>query len=76
MSYYYCFNRKNLLRKAHYKPHNKGGKEIAAIYYQKNKDEIKKKQRNRYKNMSKEEKDIIKETSLKRYYKLKEQYKG
>ena len=49
---------------------------MAAIYYQENKDKIKKKQRDKYKNMSKEEKDIIKERSLKRYYKIKRQYKG
>ena len=76
MSYYYWFNRKDLLKKAHNKYHNKGGKEMAAIYYQENKDEIKKKQRNRYKNMLKKEKDITKERPLKRYYKLKGQYKG
>ena len=76
MSYYCWFNRKDLLKKAYDKYHNKGGKEMAAIYYQENKDEIKKKQRNKYKNMSKKEKDVIKERSLKRYYKLKGQYKG
>ena len=31
MSYYYWFNRKELLKKAHDKYHKKGGKEIAAI---------------------------------------------
>ena len=49
---------------------------MAAIYYLENKDKIKKKQRDKYKNMSKEEKDIIKERPLKRYYKIKRQYKG
>ena len=42
MSTYYWFNRKELLNKAHDKHHNKGGKEKAALYYQKNKQEIKK----------------------------------
>ena len=42
MSYYYWFNRKELLKKAHEKYHNKVGKEKAALYYQKNKETIKK----------------------------------
>ena len=37
MSYYYWFNRKELLKKAHDKYHNKGGTEKAALYYQKTK---------------------------------------
>ena len=40
--YYYWFNRKELLKIAHDKYHNKGGKEKAAEYYQKNKEMIKK----------------------------------
>ena len=76
MCYYYWFNRKDLLKKVHDKYHNQGGKEMVAICYQENKDRIKKKQRDRYKNISKEEKDVIKKSSLKRYYKLKGQYKG
>ena len=72
ISYYYWSNRKDLLKKVCDKYHNKGGKEIAAIYYQKSKDRIKKKQRDKYKSVSKEEKDVIKERSLKRYYRLKE----
>ena len=35
MSYYYWFNRKDLLIKAYDKYHDKGDKEIAAMYYQK-----------------------------------------
>ena len=42
MSYYYWFNKKHLLKKTHDKYHNQGGKEITAIYYQENKDAIKK----------------------------------
>ena len=57
--------------KAHDKYHNEGGKERAAKYYERNKEEIKKKQRERYKNLSKNEKNVIRERSLKRYYKLK-----
>ena len=37
MSYYYWFNRKDLLKKAHDKYHNKGGEEKATLYYQKTK---------------------------------------
>ena len=72
MSYYYWFNRKDLLKKAY---DNKGGKEKAAKYYQKNEEMIKERERNEYKMMSKEEKNKIKERSLKRYYRLKAQYK-
>ena len=35
MSYYHWFNRKDLLKKAHDKYHNKGGKEKVALCYQK-----------------------------------------
>ena len=42
MSYYYWFNRKDLLKKAHDKYHKEGGKEVAAIYNQRNKEDIKK----------------------------------
>ena len=41
MSYYYRFNRKDLLKKARDKYHNKSCKEKAAFYYQKNKETIK-----------------------------------
>ena len=36
---------------------NKGGKEKASMYYQKNKEAIKEKGRNKYKNLSSEEKE-------------------
>ena len=68
---YYWFNRKKMLKKAHDKYHKEGGKEIAAIYYQRKKEDIKKPQSNRYKNLSKDEKEVIKERSRERYYKLK-----
>ena len=41
MSYYYWFNRKDLLKKAHDMYHNKGDKEKDATYYQKNTEMIK-----------------------------------
>ena len=68
----YWFNRKDLLKIAHDKYPEESGKERAAKYYERNKEEIKKKQRERYKNLSKKEKDVIRDRSLKRYYKLKE----
>ena len=37
MSYYYLFNRRQLLEKAHDKYHNKGCKEKPAKYYKKKK---------------------------------------
>ena len=53
---YYWFNRKEVLQKAKEKYDNYGGKEKAAEYYRTNKDFSKVKARNKYKNMSKEEK--------------------
>ena len=39
---YYDKNKKKLLKKAYEKYHNKGGKEKAPLYYQKNKERTKK----------------------------------
>ena len=63
MSDYYWFNRKELLKKAHDKYHNRGGKEKAALYYQKNKEMIKKRERDKYKMMSREGRDEKKRKS-------------
>ena len=73
---YYWFNRDELLKKAHKKYHKEGGKEQAAKYYKENKETIKKKASDKYKNLSKEEKDKKREYSRNRYHKLKRQYKG
>ena len=54
---YYWFNRQEILQKATENCAN----EEAAEYYKQNKDAIKEKLRKRYKNMSQEEKDKIKE---------------
>ena len=54
---YYWFNRQEILQKATENCAN----EEAAEYYKQNKDAIKEKSRKRYKNMSQEEKDKIKE---------------
>ena len=62
MSYYWC-NRQEILQKAK----ERYSKEKAAEYYQQNKEAIKEKSRNHYKNMSEEEKNKIKEYQKKRY---------
>ena len=57
MSYYWC-NRQELLQKAK----ERYSKEKAAeYYYQQNKEVIKEKAKNHYKNLSEEEKNKIKE---------------
>ena len=63
---YYWFNRKEILQKA------KGRcfKEKTAEYYLQNKEAVKEKSKNLYKNLSKEEKDKIKEYRRKRYQQL------
>ena len=53
---YYCFNRQELLQKAKEKYDN-GGKQKAAKYYRDNKDAIKKKEQNKYRNFSEKEKE-------------------
>ena len=68
MSYYYWFNRKELLKKLRCK-------EIAALYYQKNKETIKKREADRYRSTTDIERNEKKRKSLERYYKLKAQYK-
>ena len=54
---YYWFNRPEILQKAK----EKYSKEKAAGYYAQNKEAIKEKSRERYKNLSQEKKDKIKE---------------
>ena len=51
-SYYYWFNGDQLLKKAYDKYHNKGGKEKAALCYQKNKEIIKKREKDRHRSMT------------------------
>ena len=53
---YYWFNRQELLKKAKEEYDNKGDKEKAAKYYEDNKGAIKEKARNKYKNLTEEEK--------------------
>ena len=63
---YYWFNRKEILQKAK----ERYSKENAAEYYLENKEVTKEKSKNRYNNLSKEEKDKIKEYQMKRYQQL------
>ena len=75
MSYYYWFNREELLKKAHDKYHNKGGKERATKYYKKNKEMMKNREKTRYRSMTDIERNGKKRKPLERYCKLKAQYK-
>ena len=59
----YQFNKHEILQKAK----NKYSKEKAVKYYLKTKEAIKEKSKNRYKNLSKEEKGKNKEYQRKRY---------
>ena len=63
---YYWFNRQEVLQKAK----EKYSKEKAAEYYLQNKETIKEKSMNQYKNLSQEEKDETKEYQRKRYQQL------
>ena len=63
---YYQFNRQEILQKAK----EKYSKEKAAEYYLKNKEFVKEKARNCYRNLSEEEKNKIKEYQKKKYQEL------
>ena len=63
---YYQFTRQEILQKAK----EKYSKEKAGEYYLQNKDPIKEKSKNLYKNLSEEEKDKIKVYQRKRYQEL------
>ena len=63
---YYQFNRQEILQRAK----NKYCKEKAVEYYLRNKDAIKEKSKHWYKNLSKEEKDKIKEYQKKKKEKI------
>ena len=64
---YYWENREVLLKKAHNKYHNLGGKERAKRYYLENRETIKKKERLKYWFMPESGKEIVRQRSLKRY---------
>ena len=76
MSYYwyYWFNKQELLKKAKEKYDNDGGKEKTTKYYRDNKDVLKENARNKYKNLTEEEKELKRQSSMDRYNKLKENW--
>ena len=76
MSYYwyYWFNKQELLKKAKEKYDNDGGKEKTSKYYRDNKDVLKENARNKYKNLTEEEKELKRQSSMDRYNKLKENW--
>ena len=63
---YYQFNRQEILQKTK----EKYSKEKAAEYYLQNKEALKEKARDRYRNLSEEEKNKIKEYQKKKYQQL------
>ena len=63
---YYWFNRREILQKAK----ENYSKEKAVEYYLQNKEAIKEKARDRYKNLSDEEKSKIKKHQRKKYQEL------
>ena len=63
---YYCFIRQEILQKTK----ERYSKEKAVEHYLQNKEAIKEKSRNRYKNLLQEKKDKIKEYQRKRYQEL------
>ena len=69
---YYWFNKQELLQKAIERYDNNGGKEKAAKYYQANKDVLKEKARNKYRDLTEEEKEVERQYSRERYNKMKE----
>ena len=69
---YYWFNRQEILQK----PKERYSKEKAKECYAKNKEAIKEKSIQRYKNLSREEKDKIKEYQRKKYHELVEYKKN
>ena len=68
---YYWFNRQGLLGKSKEKYDN-GRKQKAAKYYQANKDVIKEKEKNKYKNLPEEEEEAKRQYSKNRYNTMKE----
>ena len=65
-----------MLQKAEEKYHNCGGKEKSAKYYIANKDVLKEKARNKYKNLSEEEREAKRQYRRDRYKKLKKNWEG
>ena len=71
---HYWFNKQELLKNAKEKYDNNSCKEKTAKYYRDNKDVLKEKARNKYKNLIEEEKELKRQYSRDRYNKLKENW--
>ena len=71
---YYWFNKQDLLKKAKEKYDNNGGEEKRAKYYRDNENVLKGKERNKYKNLTEEEKELKRQYLRNRYHKLKENW--
>ena len=69
---FYWFNRQELLQKAKDRYHNCGGKAKAAKYYLENKEVLKEKTRNNYRNFLEEEKQAKRQYRRNRYRNMKE----
>ena len=70
---YFLKNGHEVLKKPHEKYHNGGGKEKAKKYYREHKEQIKKRERERYRKLDIfEKKDKIKK-GLEKYYRLKKE---
>ena len=54
---YYWFNRENLLKNTWNRYHNKGGKQKAAKYYAANQKALRQDAKNKYRNISENEKN-------------------
>ena len=70
---YYWFNRQELLQRAKDKYYITGGKEESAEYCITDKDVLKEKTRNKYRNSSKEEKEAKREYGRNKYRNMKMQ---
>ena len=70
---YHQKNKDKILKKAHEKYHNVGGKEKAKKYYRENEEEIKKRERESFKKLDRFEKKGKIKRSLDRYYRLKKE---
>ena len=69
---YYWYIRQELMKKAKEKCRSCGGKEKTAEYYQTDKDAIKQKENDKYKNLTEEEKEAKRKHSNNRDKKMKE----
>ena len=68
---YYWFDRQELFKKTKEKYNNRCGKKKAAKYYQDNKDVIREKAKNKYRNLTEKEKELQRKASRDRYNKIK-----